>query len=67
MYNKTVAEPELYILFLCENYNVSLTMFGISLSKSQIGGMVVVLDVISMAIILVFINLLILVQEDFAQ
>lgn len=55
------------LVYLCETVDIKLAGTDILVSKSKIAIAIVFIDILSMAIILVFVNLLILMQEDFAH
>ena len=55
------------LVYLCETEDIKLAGTNILVSKSKIAIAIVMMDILSMAIILVFVNLLILMQEDFSH
>lgn len=55
------------VVYFCETTDIKLAGTDILVSKSKIAIAIVIIDILSMAIILVFVNLLILMQEDFSH
>ena len=62
-----IVEPELIIVSLCEINEITLAGTNYQASKSIIAIIIVIIDIFSLFIVQVFLNLLILMQKNFAK
>jgi len=65
-FNKLVPEPEMFVVSFCESTEIEV-FDGWVMKKQTIGALIVLLDIFSLGIMLVFINLISIMQIDFAK